>query len=67
MVHGAGVSLGEVPPSSACALTFSHLLWSALGTPQMAIIGIQGTSSLIDGVASRGTELATNGLTWEQW
>lgn len=66
MVRGAGASLGEVPPSSACALTFSPLLWSALCIPQMAIVGIQGTSSLIYGVASRGTELSANGLTWEK-
>lgn len=67
MVHGAGPSLGEVPPSSAGALTFSPLLWSTLCIPQIAIVGIRGTSSLIYGVASRGTELAANGLTWEQW
>lgn len=44
-------------------LAFSPLLWSV---PQMASVGIQGSSSLIYGVASPGTELAANCLTWEQ-
>lgn len=43
---------------------FSPLLRSV---PQMATVGIQGSSSLVYGIASPGKELAASCLTWEQW
>lgn len=63
MVYGATGILGDILPLWVSMLALSPSLWSV---PQMATVGIQGSSSLIYGVASPGTELAADCLAWEQ-
>lgn len=51
----------DILPLWVSMLAFSPLLWSV---PDTATVGIHGSSPLIYGMASPGTELAA---TWEQW